>query len=82
MILNTSKTVILKIHLTNNPEVNKEICSQRVTISPLSETKFLGVIIDSKQTFSGHIDFTVSKCNSRQFFNETVKKHGNESNRS
>jgi len=41
MILNTSETVILNIHLTNNSEVYKEICSQGIT-EPFARNKIFG----------------------------------------
>ena len=43
---------------------------------PLPETNFLGVIIDSKLTFSSHIDFIVSKRKSRLFWMKQLRNMG------
>ena len=36
-------------------------------ISPSEETKFSGIIVNDKLSFSSHVDHTISKCNSRLF---------------
>ena len=66
MLLNSSKTVVLNICFSNRQGMDIDVCHNDNTfISPSDHTKFLGVIIDSKLTFSEHIQSVLSKCYSR-----------------
>ena len=73
MILNSSKTVILNTSLSSRHSHVSDVVLEDVVLSPATETKFLGVIVDDKISFSEHSDFLVSKCNSRLFLMRKLK---------
>ena len=76
MILNSSKTVILNTSLSSRHSHVSDVILEDVVLSPATETKFLGVIVDDKISFSEHSDFLVSKCNSRLFLMRKLKTLG------
>ena len=45
-------------------------------LSPSELAKFLGVIVDSKLTFSSHIDYIISKCSQRLYLMKLLKSMG------
>ena len=47
-----------------------------MAISPSEETKFLGIIVENKLSFSSHVDHIISKCNSRLFLVRQLKVLG------
>ena len=47
-----------------------------VTLTPATEAKSLGVFIDNKLNFNNHIDYLVSKTNSRLFLMRQLKVQG------
>ena len=47
-----------------------------MAISPSEETKFLGIIVENKLSFSSHVDHIISKCNSRLLLMRQLKMLG------
>ena len=76
MLLNAEKTVIMNTSLSQKFRYNSDILVDNVTLTPVNNTKFLGITIDNKLNFNAHIDFLVSKCNSRIFVMRKLKTIG------
>ena len=67
MLSNPDKTVVMNTSLSHMHKYDCNILVNGVTLTPATEAKFLGVIIDNKLNFNNHIDYLVSKTNSRLF---------------
>ena len=76
MLLNADKTVILNTTLSKSANFESDVLVNDVAISPSDETKFLGIIVDDKLSFSSHVDHIISKCNSRLFLMRQLKVLG------
>ena len=76
MVDSTDKTIIMNTSLSNKFAYKKDVLVNNISISPAVKTKFLGVIIDNKLNFNSHIDFLVSKCNSRLYLMRKLKTLG------
>ena len=76
MLLNSDKTVLMNTSLSHTNNFDEDILVNDVMIPPSDQTKFLGVIVDNKLNFSSHIEYLVSKCNSRLFLMRQLKSFG------
>ena len=76
MPLNPDETVVMSTSLSHMYKYDGNILVNGVTIIPATEAKFLGVFIDNKLNFNKHIDYLVSKTNSRLFLMRQLKVQG------
>ena len=76
MLLNAEKTVVMNTSLSSKKTYDDDIFSNGTVLSPVDHTKLLGVVIDSKLSFNQHIEFLVSKSNSRLFLMRKLKTLG------
>ena len=67
MLLNAEKTVVMNTSLSSRKTYDDDIFSNGTVLSPVDHTKLLGVVIDNKLSFNQHIEFLVTKSNSRLF---------------
>ena len=81
MILNSSKTVILNVAFTDKPAMHLDVTygNDNIFLSPSEHTKFLGVVVDNKLTFSNHVDYIISKCSQRLYLMRLLKRMGMDS---
>ena len=76
MLLNTSKSIVMKISLspsidqTSNLSINNEI------LDMVEETKVLGIVIDNKLKFNSHVSSVISKANSRIYILRVLASSG------
>ena len=77
-ILNSSKTVILNVAFTDKPAMHLDVTygNDNIFLSPSEHTKFLGVVVDNKLTFSNHVDYIISKCSQRLYLMRLLKRMG------
>ena len=75
MTLNTDKMVVLNVSLGQR-SINHPINVNGTTIEPTSNTKFLGVTVDNKLSFTSHVDKVISQCNSRIYLLRHLKVLG------
>ena len=68
MSSSASKTTELDFALASKPELISVPTINDTDLSKISSTKLLGVVIDSRLTFSDHVDKIVNKCNSLNYF--------------
>jgi hypothetical protein len=77
MTLNMDKTVILNVSLTNRHQHDERITiDDDLSLTPAKATKFLGVMVDSRLTFDDHVQYVISKCNSRLYLMRQLKSAG------
>jgi hypothetical protein len=76
MLLNMAKTVIMNTSLSHRHVYDKGVDIDGCVTSPSLEVRFLGVIIDSKLTFTSHVSNIVRKCNSKLFLMRQLKGLG------
>ena len=74
MSINDSKTTVLDVALVSKPELVSVPTINDTDLSKISSTKLLGVVIDSRLTFSDHVDKIVNKCNSLNYFLQSLKR--------
>ena len=73
MQLNTEKTIVMNTCLSNRNTYDSPIQTEETTLSPSLNTKFLGINIDNKLSFSDHVRDLTAKCNSRIFLMRKLK---------
>jgi hypothetical protein len=73
--LNLNKTYFIQFINKNigNPDIQIKIENKQ--IEPVKETKFLGLIIDDKLSWKGHINYMIPKLSSACYVMRTVKPH-------
>ena len=76
MLLNAEKTVVMNTSLSSRRSYSDDIFIDDTVLSPVDHTKLLGVIIDDKLSFSQHVEFLVTKSNSRMFLMRKLKTLG------
>ena len=76
MQLNTDKTVVMNTCLSHRNTYDTSVKIGEVSLTPSPSTRFLGVIIDYKLTFSNHTSELTAKCNSRIFLMRKLRTLG------
>ena len=76
MLLNPDKTVVMETSFSYMYRYESNILVNGVTLTPTTDTKSLGVFIDNKLNFNNHIDYLISKTNSRLFLMRQLKEQG------
>jgi hypothetical protein len=73
--LNLNKTYFIQFINKNiaNPDI--KITIENEQIEPVKEQKFLGLIIDNKLSWKGHINYIIHKLSSARYVMRTVKTH-------
>jgi hypothetical protein len=73
--LNLNRTYFIQSIIKNigNPDI--QIKAENKQIEPVKEMKFLGLIIDDKLSWKGHIDYMIPELSSAYYVMRTVKPH-------
>ena len=60
MLLNAEKTVVMNTSLSSRKTYDDDIFSNGTVLSPVDDTKLLGVVIDNILPYNQHIEFLVT----------------------
>jgi len=78
--LNLNKTYFLQFINKSIDNSDIRIKTESKFIATVKETKFLGLIIDNKLSWKGHIDYIIPKLSSACYVMRTVKPHVSHNN--
>ena len=73
--LNLNKTYFIQFINKSTDNLDIQIKIENKIIATVQETKFLGLIIDNKLSWKGHINYIIPKLSSACYVMRTVKAH-------